>query len=291
MPDALILGCGYVGERLARSLQGDVRCLTGRAASADRLRSMGLAAVACDFDAELPPVELGDTPLAFYMIPPPRDSSSDDRLRRWLGALHSSPRRIVYLSTTAVYGDAGGAEVDETTPPAPTQRRGHARLDAEVALMEHARRRGVEWVILRVPGIYGPGRLPLERIARRLPMLRESEAGPGNRIHVADLVLACLAAGTRPEAAGRVYNVGDGDHASTTTYLRTVARLAGLPEPPEVEPAEAEKLLTPMAWSFLADSRRVSTRRMREELGVVPRFQRLEEGIRHALSPESRQGP
>lgn len=291
MPDALIVGCGYVGERLARVLPGDVRCLTRSAASAARLSGMGFDAVACDFDTELPPAELGEIPLAYYMIPPPKDSTRDDRLRRWLASLRSSPQRIVYLSTTAVYGDAGGAEVDETTPPAPTQWRGRARLDAEAALMEHARSHGIEWVILRVPGIYGPGRLPLDRITRRLPMLRESEAGPGNRIHVTDLVQACVAAGTRPGAAGRVYNVGDGDHASTTTYLRMVARLAGLPEPPEVERAEAETVLTPMAWSFLTDSRRVNTRRMREELGVVPKFGRLEEGIRQALSTESLQDP
>ncbi len=286
MPDVLIAGCGYVGERLARVLRGDVRCLTGSSASADRLRSLDIDAVACNLDTGLPPAEVGEAPLAYYMIPPPRESASDDRLRRWLGTLRSSPQRIVYLSTTAVYGDSGGAEVDEATPPAPTQPRGRARLDAEEALMEHARGRGSEWVILRVPGIYGPGRLPLDRIARRLPMLRETEAGPGNRIHVTDLVQACLVAGSKPEAAGRIYNVGDGDHSSTTIYLRTVARLAGLPEPPEVERAEAEKVLPPMAWSFLADSRRVSTRRMREELGVIPRFHRLEDGIREALSSE-----
>lgn len=291
MPDALIVGCGYVGERLATVLPGRVRCLTRSAASAERLRGMGLDAVACDLDAGHPPAELGETPLIYYMIPPPRESTRDDRLRRWLDGLRSTPRRIVYLSTTAVYGDAGGAEVDEATPPAPSHWRGRARLDAEAALREHAQGHGIEWVILRVPGIYGPGRLPLERIARRLPMLRETEAGPGNRIHVADLVQACLAAGTRPEAAGRIYNVGDGDHASTTTYLRTVARLAGLPEPPEVERAEAEKVLPPMAWSFLADSRRVSTRRIRQELGVLPRFDRLEEGIRQALSRESLEEP
>ncbi|MGA0103021.1 MAG: NAD(P)-dependent oxidoreductase, partial [Steroidobacteraceae bacterium] len=108
---------------------------------------------------------------------------------------------------------------------------------------------------------------------------------------VTDLVVGGVAGGARPGAAGRVYNVGDGDHASTTTYLRLVARLAGLPEPPEVERAEAETVLPPMAWSFLTDSRRVNTRRMREELGVAPKCARLEDGIRQALPPAPLQGP
>ncbi len=283
MPDTLIIGCGYVGERLARALEGAVRGITQSAASAERLRGMGIDARSFDLDSEAAPMDLGEAGLVYYLAPPPRESTTDARIRRWLGSLRTTPLRIVYLSTTAVYGDAGGAEVDETTPPAPTQSRGRARLDAEQALVAQAESRGTEWVILRVPGIYGPGRLPLDRIARRLPVIRESESGPGNRIHVLDLVEACRVAGSLPGAAGRIYNVSDGNPASTTTYLRTVARLAGLPGPPEVGRDEAALTLTPMAWSFLADSRRVSNRRMREELGVLPRFARLEDGIRHSL--------
>ena len=238
MPDALIVGCGYVGERLARVLPGRVLGVTRSAASAEQLRKAGVEAISQDLDGEGLLPDPGEAGLIYYMVPPPRESQVDDRMRRWLGALRRAPQRIVYLSTTAVYGNAGGAVVDERTAPAPTQARGRARLDAEAALVDYAARHRTEWVILRVPGIYGPGRLPLERLASGLPVIRESEAGPGNRIHVEDLVRVCLAAGERPDAAG-VYNVGDGDHASTTTYLRTVARLAGLPEPPEVGREEA----------------------------------------------------
>jgi nucleoside-diphosphate-sugar epimerase len=134
-----------------------------------------------------------------------------------------------------------------------------------------------------VPGIYGPGRLPLERIRRGDPVIVESEAGPGNRIHVDDLVSVCIAAGAKPAAANRIYNVGDGNHASTTAYFAAVARLAGIPEPARVSREEARLRLSPGTWSFLGASRRVNTARMRRELGVALRYEDLEEGIRASL--------
>ena len=289
MPEFVVIGCGYVGERLARSLPGQVTALARTAGRAAALRDAGLDAQQADLDvlgagAGLP-VPTADRVL-FYLAPPPGSGPDDPRLRRCLDALQGRPARIVYMSTTGVYGDAAGRDVDEDSPLAPTSERARARVDAEQAVRAWCEAAGVEWAILRVPGIYGPGRLPLERIRRGEPMIREAEAGPGNRIHVDDLVRVCLAAGTSAAAANHVYNVGDGQHASATQYFKAVARLAALPTPPEVSREEARRQMSAMAWSFLGDSRRVDTSRMQRELGVEIRYRDLEAGIRASLDEE-----
>jgi nucleoside-diphosphate-sugar epimerase len=295
MTGFVIIGCGYVGERLARRLPGPVTALVRTPERAAELRASGIDALPVDVDVLTPGSGLTagtEGCVLFYLAPPPGDGPDDPRLRNCLAALRGLPARIVYMSTTGVYGDAGGAVVDEDSPPAPTNDRARARIDAERAVRDFCGAAGVEWVVLRVPGIYGPGRLPLERLRRGDPVVREDEAGPGNRIHVDDLVRACIAAGTEAAAADRVYNVGDGRHASTTCYLRTVARCAGLPEPPEVSRKEARKQMSPLAWSFLGDSRQVDSSRMERELGVEIRYRDLEAGVRASLGrDQSGAGP
>jgi nucleoside-diphosphate-sugar epimerase len=287
VPDFVIVGCGYVGTRLARRLAGKVTAVVRSPDRAGRLRATGLDAVCCDLDAlggaSRLPVETAGAVL-FYLAPPPGTGPRDPRLEACLGALPDRPARIVYMSTTGVYGDAAGATVDEERLPAPATDRARARLAAEAAVREWCDTAGVAWTILRVPGIYGPGRLPLERIRRGDPVIRESEAGPGNRVHVDDLVELCIAAGTAAVAANRIYNVGDGNHASTTAYFSAVARLAGLPQPPALSRAEARRRLAPETWSFLGESRRVDTSRMQRELGVRLRYADLEAGIRASLT-------
>jgi len=282
----LIIGCGYVGKCLAGRLDGEVRAFTGSPGTAARLRREGIAAVAWDLDADpgahTVQVDAQDA-IVFYLAPPPAQDGHDPRVRRALAALSGRPARFVYMSTTGVYGDAGGATVTEDTPVNPTTTRAQARADAESAVREHCAAHGTSWVVLRVPGIYGRGRLPLERLRRGDPVIAGDEAGPGNRIHVDDLVSACIAAATASAAHNRVYNIGDGDHASSTEYFRIVARLAGLPPPHELPLAQAQQQLSPAAWSFLGKSRRVSTRRLHEELGVALRYGNLEDGVSASL--------
>jgi nucleoside-diphosphate-sugar epimerase len=289
MQDFLIAGCGYVGERLALALPDHTLALVRSRGRADELAAAGIDAASVDLDApEAGPAWSCDIAgcVLFYLVPPPGDNPADPRLRALLGALSGVPARLVYMSTTGVYGDTGGASVDEDTTPNPATDRARARFDAECAVRDWAQARGCEWVILRVPGIYGPGRLPLERIRSGQPSIRESEAGPGNRIHVDDLVRVCVAAGASPAAADRLYNVGDGNHASTTEYFRTVARQAGLAPPPEVSREEARRGMSALAWSFLGDSRRVDTGRLERELAVEISYRSLEDGVRASLQQE-----
>ncbi len=177
-----------------------------------------------------------------------------------------------------------------TLRPAPITERASRRLAAETALREWARVTDVPWCILRVPGIYGPDRLPLDRLRRRTPAIVAQEATPGNRIHVEDLVTACVAAGCSARAERRIFNVTDGSEDSLTEYLQRVARIAALPPPPLISRAEAERSSSALSWSFLAESRRVDNRRMREELGVAIRYHDLDAGIRASLREDQAAG-
>ncbi|HVC01342.1 MAG TPA: SDR family oxidoreductase [Steroidobacteraceae bacterium] len=286
MTPVSIVGCGYTGLRLAQLLVARrcaVRGFATRAASLAGIGTAGAAAVALDLDRACAPIDAA-AQLVYYMAPPAPDGSGDPRLERCLDALLGTPQSIVYLSTTGVYGDLAGARVDEDSPPRPGTARAIRRLAAEGALRAWAEARAVPWCILRVAGIYGPGRLPLERLRRGEPAIAPDEARPTNRIHVADLVDACLAAGTSARAANRVFNVADGNDDSQTAFLLRVARIARLPPPPFVSRETARRTFSPSVWSFLGESRRVDNRRLVEELGVRLRYADLDAGIRASLT-------
>jgi nucleoside-diphosphate-sugar epimerase len=285
----VVAGCGYSGSRVAMRLAklGHVIGITRVPRKPKFEAPFGLDMITWDFDAsgaaKLPRPGLASFDV-IYLVPPPAAGTTDPRILHFLEALPASPARIAYISTTGVYGDAGGAAVNEDTQPDPSTDRARRRLAAEDALRAWCEARSVEWVILRVPGIYGPGRMPVERLRRGEPVLALPEAAPGNRIHVDDLADACVAALMKPQARNRIYNVGDGDHMSNTAFLSFIARLTGLPPPPQLPMSELKALRSEAALSFLSESRRVDTSRLRQELGFTPRYANPEHGIRASLA-------
>lgn len=288
MDQWVILGCGYVGVRLARhylesgaSVVGIVRSET----SLERLRAAGIPAMRWDLaSAEPPPCSLEGVRL-FHLVPPPDTGRKDPHTQRLIDAFAQAgqPRRILYLSTTGVYGDCQGAWIDEDWPVRPAHDRSFRRLDAEERLRRWSREQGGELVILRVAGIYGPGRLPLARLRQGLPMVRPEESPYSNRIHVDDLVTVCMAAMERA-ADGAIFNVSDGHPTTMTEYFLAIADAAGLPRPPLISMAEAPGQLSEAMMSYLSESRRLSNRRLREALGVELRYPTLAEGLTQALA-------
>jgi nucleoside-diphosphate-sugar epimerase len=279
------VGCGYVGRRLASRLGGhhDITALVRSDTSAAVLQRQGIRTACLDLDRPGSRMAQWPAPEALiYLVPPPRQGESDQRLDRFLRLAGAPPACFVYLSTTGVYGDAQGELVDESTPVRPRNDRARRRVSAEEMTRVWCSERHVRRVVLRVPGIYGPGRLPLELLRRSEPLVYEQEAGIGNRIHVDDLVEACAAALSNPLARG-VYNVTDGNALSSTAFVRQVAKLAGLPSPPQVSMDEAQLTFSPERLSFLNESRRVCNRRMLEHLGVTLKYADLERGIRASL--------
>lgn len=286
-PHVLIAGCGYVGQRLAARLRErfEVTALVRSNDSAAALERQGLKSIVIDLDrvragASIP--ERLDQEAIVYLAPPPGQGQSDLRLDRFLHLAFVPPKTFVYMSTTGVYGDADGGFVDESTPVRPMTDRAHRRVSAEEMTRVWCHERRVRRVVLRVPGIYGPGRLPLERLKKSEPVVRTEDAGISNRIHVDDLVMACDAAIHNQEARG-VYNVTDGNSISSTEFIDLVARLTGLPQPPRVSMEEAQLTFSPERLSFLNESRRVGNDRMLKHLGVKLRYTDVETGIRASL--------
>jgi nucleoside-diphosphate-sugar epimerase len=280
----VIAGCGYIGQALAVQALADGRRVAALARSAEveaHLRSMGVHAVRGDLDQ---PETLRGVPAAesclYYLAPPPPSGTSDPRVEGLLQALgpENRPARLVYISTTGVYGDCGGEWVTEARPVAPQAARARRRVAAEQALGAWGAANRVPLVILRVPGIYGPGRLPVARLRRGEPVLREAESGYSNRIHATDLVRACLAAG-QPHCPPGVYNVSDGCPTSMTEYFYRVADALGLQRPQEISLAEARNLLSPAMLEYLRESKRIDNRKMREVLGVTPVYPDLATGL------------
>ena len=255
----LFVGAGYTGARVMKRLSGTVAL--GRSQPGDR---------SLDLDVEDGlRFELPEVYAVIYSVPPGRDGTTDERLRRFLNQLGPAPSRFVYLSTTGVYGNRDGATVDETSPPAPESDRAIRRLSAEQQVSAWCAEQASVAVVLRIPGIYGPGRLGVDRIKSAIAVLGDADANPGNRIHVDDLADCCIAA-LSDEVPGGIYNVGDGDNRTSTWFTNEVARQAGLAPPPTVSRDEAEKTFTPMRLSFLRESRIVDTTKMRDVLGVTP---------------------
>lgn len=277
-----IIGCGDIGLRVARLWQARgvaVGALARGAESAARLGAAGITPVSGDLDdtASLATLPINGATV-YYFAPPPLQGESDPRMRAFVGA-GLRPARVVYISTSGVYGDRDGAWVDEDTPPAPGTDRARRRLDAETVLRAWGRSSGAAVTILRVGGIYGPGRWPLERLQAGTPVLREEECGYTNRIHADDLAVICVAAAERG-AADRIYNVSDGSNGTMTQYFYAVADRFGLPRPPALTLAQAMQQLSPAMLSYLTESRRMDNRRMLRELGVTLRYPDLAAGLK-----------
>lgn len=276
---ALILGCGDVGARVAQTLRAmgrEVTAIVRSEQSVQTLRQAGIAARALDLDLDKPAFTMPE--LVFYFAPPPAQGEGDARLQRFLGALHTSPRRIVYISTSGVYGDCDGRWIDEDEPLKPVSARGKRRVDAERQLAAS----GIGHVILRVPGIYGPGRLPLERLRNRLPVVRAEESPYTNRIHADDLAHAALHAAVYGRD-GAAYNISDGHPTTMCDYFTRCAALLDLPPPPQVSMDEARRVFTPAMWSFMEESKRLLNTRMRQELQFEPQYAQLDAGLRASL--------
>lgn len=284
MQRLLIIGCGDVARRALPKLSRRFRvyALARGAAAADELRALGVTPIRGDLDL---PQTLGRiagiATLVLHSAPPQDQGRRDERTRRLVAVLAkggSLPRRLIYISTTGVYGDCGGARVTEVRPVQPQTARARRRVDAEQVLRRFGRRNGVAVGVLRAPGIYAADRLPLERIRRADPVLERGEDVHTNHIHADDLADLCCAALFRG-GAGRVYNACDDSDMLMGDYFDLVADTFGLPRPPRVSREEARRRLKPMTLSFMQESRRLSNARIKRELRTPLRYPDVAAGV------------
>jgi nucleoside-diphosphate-sugar epimerase len=230
------------------------------------------------------PETLADLPGAdavLHCAPPPAAGPVDTRTGHLLASLAKGrilPARVVYVSTSGVYGDCGGARVDESRAVRPQTERARRRVDAERQLAVWCSERGVALVILRVPGIYAADRLPLERLRAGTPVLRAEDDVYTNHVHADDLAAIVVRALEERSPAG-TYNASDDSEIRMGDWFDLVAERAGLPRPPRIARAEASGRIAPELLSFMSESRRLANRRIKENLGVRLQFPTVHDGL------------
>ena len=285
-PRLLIVGCGDIGLRVARLLAGryTLLALTSSVERCDTLRALGIVPLLGNLDHPETLARLGGLADAvLHLAPPAATGTIDGRTAHLLQALARRGRieRLVYASTSGVYGDAQGERFDETRAVRPATDRAQRRVDAERRVRWFGRAFGARVTVLRIPGIYAadrPGGHPRERLARGTPVLAAADDGYSNHIHADDLARACVAA-LRRGLPQRVLHVCDDTELKMGDYFDLAADLSGLPRPPRVTRSEAQAQLSPLLLSFMSESRRLDNRRMKRELGLKLRYPTVREGL------------
>jgi nucleoside-diphosphate-sugar epimerase len=275
----LIIGCGDIALRTIPLLTKgySVYGLVRNTANCAKLRAMGVTPILGDLDNRICLARItGLADAVLHFAPPPSEGSGDPRTRNLLSALSRGalPKRIVYISTSGVYGDCGGAWVSETHPLKAKNARALRRVDAELQIRKWARRNKVNASILRVPGIYAAERLPLKRIREGTPGIVDSEDSYTNHIHADDLARISVAALLRGQPC-RVYHTSDDSHLKMGEYFDMVSDAFGLPRVPRISRIEAPQMLSPMMLSFMNESRRLVNDRIKRELKVKLLYPRV----------------
>ena len=239
-----------------------------------KLRKMGVTPVIGDLDNRASLARIaGLADAVLHFAPPSSTGDADIRTRNLLGVLsqRTSPERMVYISTSGVYGDCGGAWVSETRPLNAQSARGKLRVDAEQQIRDWARRNRVRASILRVPGIYAGDRLPIDRLKLATPCIVDAEDSYTNHIHADDLARIAVAALIRA-ASCRVYHASDDSGLKMGEYFDAVAEAYHLPHAPRLLRAEVQRAVSPVMYSFMNESRRLTNQRIKRELQVRLRY-------------------
>ena len=284
MQKLLIVGSGDVARRTLPRLLGHYRvfALVHDAGQCAYWRSQGVRPIVADLDRAKSLRRIaGLADLILHLAPPPNSGTTDPRMRRFLAALSlgkSLPQRLVYVSTSGVYGDCAGVRIDETRALLPATPRARRRVDAERQLRRFGRNNRVCVSILRAPGIYAAERLPLQRLQQGVSALRVEDDVYTNHIHAEDLAMLVCAA-LRYGQANRCYNASDDSEMKMAEYFDLVADRFGFPRVPRISRSEAQAQMSPLQLSFMSESRRLDNRRIKKELRARLRYPQVADGV------------
>ncbi len=273
----LIVGSGDIARRMVPLMRGPRRLfvLCREHSSAALWRSLGAIPLLGDLDEPASLQRLsGLAQVVFHFAPPPSDTLGDPRTGNLIAALErggSLPQRLIYISTTGVYGDCQGDSIDETRPIRPNTARARRRANAEQRLRTFGARTGCKVSILRTPGIYAEDRLPLGRLQQGGLVPEQSVDPWTNHIHAVDLARAAMSAALRGRP-NRVYNVVDDTHLKLGDYYEQLARHFGLPLPQRLPMAAIKQQISEVNWSFMGESRQIRNARVKQELNLVWRY-------------------
>ncbi|MTW05672.1 SDR family oxidoreductase [Pseudoduganella ginsengisoli] len=275
-PRLLVVGCGDVGMRLLPLVRHAFRviAITSQPERCAQLRAAGAVPLVANLDHPATLRRLKGLARHVVHLAPPQPAGHTDERTRHLTAILPERGRLVYISTTGVYGDCQGAWVDESRPVAPRNARAIRRVDAEQVLRKWARRSGSVLSILRAPGIYAEDRLPLERLKAGTPALRGEDDVYTNHIHADDLARA-IARALFKGLPGRVVNASDDSDMKMAEYFDAVADAFDLPRPPRLPRDELRQVVTPALLSFMSESRRLRNNRLKHELGLTLLYKKV----------------
>jgi len=280
----LIIGCGDTGKRVAQQLLLDkntIYATSHQAKSQALLQKLNINVVPANLDkvdslAELPTENAN----IFYFAPPPITGTIDTRMQNFIDSLEArkAPKRIVYISTTGVYGDYRGEWVSENTTLNPTNDRSKRRTHAESLIQAFCAISHCEFIILRVAGIYCLEKLPLTRLTSGMKVLHPAIALPSNRIHANDLANCCIQA-MYSSPANEIFNVADGSPSSISDYFIQTAKAFNLPTPEYLDWEQAEKELSPAMLSYLKESKKINITKLLKTLNVQLNYRTLIDGL------------
>ncbi|MGF1544246.1 MAG: SDR family oxidoreductase [Parvularculaceae bacterium] len=285
-PRFLCLGFGYVAAAFARARLAPDYVVAGTTRSVDRVDELGVADVAPFLwkDDGIDPAAFDDVEAALVSVPPTAEGCpAFAAAKKALADRARSLKWVGYLSTNGVYGDHGGAWVDEASPLRPTGDRARWRIRAEADWAAFGVEHAVPVVVLRLPGIYGPGRSAIDSLRAGTAKRIDKPGQVFSRAHVDDIA-AVVGASLANPGAGDLFNVADDEPAPPQDVVAYAAELLGVAPPRLVPFDEAE--LSEMARSFYADNKRVSNGRMKSALGVSLRYPTYREGLRAIFAGE-----
>ena len=284
-----IIGCGYIGKKVARSLaelKQDTCCFVKAENSKEECEASGHKVFQFDLDKEdlnIPDdikQKFNKSSIAYFSPPPPK-GEVDTRINFFISSLKkldTTPEKIILISTTGVYGDCSGDWIDESRALNPQADRARRRVSAEKQLQEYCENKKIPYVIFRVPGIYAADKLPVKRISSGDPIVCAEDSGYTNRIHADDLAAFCVEA-LNSEVTTGIYNCCDGHPSTMNDYFMKVADALGLDRPREISLQQAQGELSAGMLSYLAESKRISNKKLLDNFNTEFMFADLEAGL------------
>ena len=286
----ILAGSGYVGDYLIDILVDNNRDEEIiELARSSKKRQKNVVRLSRDFDNNMIHLKCVDHGQIIYMAPPNNDGLKDIRVSNFIKNIrYYHIEKIIYISTSGVYGNCRGRLVDEKQKINPLTNRAKRRMDAEYQLTEYCEAEKINLIILRTPGIYGKGRLPIERIKAAEPVIRKEESRVTNLIHVEDLARVILSATYNNRLNMiEIINVSDGNSITSTEFYEAVCAVIGEKIKNYITYEEAKKVFTKKRLSFLNESRRLNTDKMFRLMPECIKYRDLKEGIMASIDSQT----
>ncbi|MBS82680.1 MAG: hypothetical protein CMD65_00915 [Gammaproteobacteria bacterium] len=279
----LLAGYGYLGQYIIEEINNTKKNYNITTLSrSNKISAANINHITSNFD-ENTRIEFDNNSRVIYMAPPSNATLEDTRLQNFLSNIVSSEiKSLLYISTSGIYGNHNGLSVNENTKPTPNTNRAKRRLDAEEKIKVFAEEKNISYVILRVPGIYGPDRLPIDKIKKNIPLIKIDESPLTNLINVKDLARLVIATQTN-NLENEIINVSDGKPIKVTNYYLKICNVMNFAIPNFISINEAKKIFDEKRLSFLLESRSLDVTKMKKLLPGCIKFENLETGIKDSL--------